>query len=149
MSIKTLGAALAATLLLAGCATHVPLTSEQIGRISADTPATDLNAILGKATVAARYDVDADGQNYHVRRLALKTGTRMKKVTVCTKTCNLVDRPVAVTTHYLLIQEMPSQKLLGWGTADELSKNPDSRIASIMPKLRLADTAGVPAAPSR
>ena len=149
MSIKTIGAALAATLLLASCATHVPLTNEQVGRISADTPATDLNAILGKATVAARYDIDADGQTYHVRRLALKTGTRMKKVTICTKTCNLVDRPVAVTTHYLLIQEMPSQKLLGWGTTEELSKNADERIASIMPKLRQVDAAAVLAAPAR
>jgi outer membrane murein-binding lipoprotein Lpp len=148
MSIKTLGAALAAIFFLAGCATHVPLTNAQVGRISADTPAADLNAILGKATVAAKYDVDADGQTYHVRRLALKTGTRMKKVTICTKTCNLVNIPVAVTTHYLLIQEMPSQKLLGWGTTEELSKNPDERIASIMPKLRQVDAAAVqPALP--
>jgi len=148
MSIKTLGAALAATLFLAGCATHVPLTNAQVERISADTPAADLNAILGKATVAAKYDVDADGQTYHVRRLALKTGTRMKKVTVCTKTCNLVNTPVAVTTHYLLIQEMPSQKLLGWGTTEELSKSADERIASIMPKLRQVDAAAVqPALP--
>ena len=149
MSIKTLGAALAAILLLAGCATHVPLTNEQVGRISAGTPATDLDAILGKATVSAKYNIDADGQTYHVRRLALKTGTRMKKVTICTKTCNLVDRPVAVTTHYLLIQEMPSQKLLGWGTTEELSKSADERIASIMPKLRQVDAAAVLPAPAR
>lgn len=147
MSIKTLGAALAAT-LLAGCATHVPMTNEQIGRMSAETPAADLNAILGKATVSAKYNIDADGQTYHVRRLALKTGTRMQKVTVCTKNCNLVNTPVAVTAHYLLIQEMPSQKLLGWGTIEELSNSPDERIASILPKLSQVDAAAVlPAAP--
>jgi outer membrane murein-binding lipoprotein Lpp len=139
MSIKILGAALAATLLLAGCATHVPLTNEQIGRISAETPAADLNTILGKATVSAKYNINADGQTYHVRRLALKTGTRMQKITVCTKTCNLVNTPVVVTTHYLLIQEIPSQKLLGWGTIEELSKSPDERIASILPKLTQVD----------
>jgi len=141
MAIKTFGAVLAAILILAGCASHVPLTREQAGRLSADTSAADLNTILGKATVAAEYDVDADGQTYRVRRLALQTGTRMQKITVCTKTCNLVDKPVAVTTQYLLIQQMPSQKLLGWGTMEELRTSPDQRIASIMPKLKQVDAA--------
>jgi len=139
MSIKILGAALAATLILAGCASHIPLTREQVGRISADTSATDLTAILGKATVAAEYDVDANGQSYHVRRLALKTGTRMEMTMVCSKTCIPVNTPVAVTTQYLLIQQLPSQKLLGWGTTEELSKSPDDKISSIMPKLKQVD----------
>lgn len=146
MSIKTLGAALAATLILAGCASNVALTREQVGRISADTPAADLDAILGKATVSAEFDFDANGQAYHVRQLALKTGTRMEMIMVCSKTCIPVNTPVAVTTQYLVIQQMPAKKLLGWGTTEELSKSPDDRISSIMPKLKQVEAERLAAA---
>lgn len=133
---KTLAGLAAATLLLAGCAANVPLTREQVGRISADTSAADLDAVLGKATVSSEYDFDANGHTYHARHLRLQTGTTTQMSMACAKTCFPIYTPVAVTTQYVVVQEQPSRKLVGWGTIEELSKSPDERVASLMPKLK-------------
>lgn len=136
MSLKKLTAGIAATAILAGCAAKVPLTREQIGRISAETSASELDAVLGKATVSSEYDFEVSGRTYHARHLLLKTGTTAQMIMVCTPTCIPVYSPVPVTTQYVVVQAQPSRKLLGWGTIEELSKSPDESIASIMPTLK-------------
>jgi hypothetical protein len=139
MSFAKLTAVIAVTALVAGCATRIPLSREQVARISTETSAADLDAILGKATVSSEYDFDANGRKYHARHLQLQTGTRTETTMACAKTCFPVYTPVAVTADYLVVQEQPSRRLLGWGTIEELSKSPDERLASIMPALKQVD----------
>lgn len=146
MSLRKLAAGLGAAAILAGCAANVPLSREQVGRISAETSASELDAVLGKATVSSEYDFDAGGRTYHARHLLLQTGTTTQMIMVCSKTCIPVNTPVAVTTDYVVVQEQPSRKLLGWGTVEELSKSPDERVASVMPKLKQAEAARLAAA---
>jgi hypothetical protein len=125
-----------AAILLAGCAANVPLSREQIGRISGDTSPSELSNILGKATVSVEYDFDSQARRYHARHLSLQTGTTQSMTMVCTPTCIpiMITNPVLV--QYVLVQEQPSLKLLGWGTIEELSKSSDERIASLMPDLK-------------
>jgi hypothetical protein len=126
---------LAAT-LLAGCASTVPLSREQVGRIGADTSPAELSSIVGKATVSVEYDFDSQARRYHARYLSLQTGTTQNMTMVCTPTCIPIWVTVPVLTEYVLVQEQPSLKLLGWGTIEELSKSADERVASLMPDLK-------------
>jgi hypothetical protein len=133
---KTLLPIALAAAMLAGCATNIPLSREQVGRISGETSPAELSNIVGKATVSVEYDFDSQARRYHARHMSLQTGTTQSMTMVCTPTCIpiMVTNPVLV--QYVLIQEQPSLKLLGWGTIEELSKSPDQRIASLMPDLK-------------
>lgn len=128
----------AALVLLAGCATSVPLYRDQIGRIGPDTSPAELDTIVGKASVAAEYDFTAHERQYHARHYNLRTGTSQTTSVVCTPTCIPILIDVPVFEQYVLVQEQPSLKLVGWGTVEELSKNPDERISSLMPDLKKA-----------
>jgi hypothetical protein len=138
MPIKKAYVTLAIAVILGGCAAQVPLTREQIGHISSDASPADLDALLGQATVSSEYDFQAGGKTYHARHLRLKTGERSEMTMVCGKTCIPINTVIPVTDEYVVVQELPSRKLLGWGTIEELSKNPDERITSIMPALKQA-----------
>jgi hypothetical protein len=140
MSSTKLTAIVLASAVLAGCAANVPLSREQIGRISGETSATELDSILGKATVSSEYDFDANGGHYHARHLQLQTGTTSQMTMVCTKTCIPINTVIPVTTDYVVVQQLPTRKLLGWGTLEELSKSADDHVAAIMPKLKQVAT---------
>jgi hypothetical protein len=60
---------------------------------------------------------------------------------VCTPNCIPIFVTVPVTTEYVVVQRMPSKQLHAWGTLEELSKDPDSAVSSIMPivKARFAE----------
>jgi len=128
----------AALALLAGCATSVPLNRDQIGRIGPETSPTELNTIVGRATPSAEYDFASRDQQYHARYYNLRTGTSQTTSVVCTPTCIPILIDVPVFEQYVLVQEQPSLKLVGWGTVEELSKNPDEKVSSLMPDLKKA-----------
>lgn len=133
---KTLLPGFLAAVLLAGCAANVPLQRDQIGRIGADTTPDQLNSIVGKATVSAEYDFESRARQYRARHFSLQTGSTQTSTMVCTPTCIPIFVTVPVLSQYVVVQEQPSLKLLGWGTIEELSKSPDDRIASVMPDLK-------------
>lgn len=124
--------------LLSGCAGNIPLKRDQIGRISAETSPAELTTILGKATASADYDFKSHDQDYHARHYLLQTGTTQTTAVVCTPACIpiLIDTPVF--EQYVLVQAQPSLKLVGWGTIEELGKNPDERVSSLIPDLKKA-----------
>jgi len=124
--------------LLAGCASNVPLHRDQIGRIGADTSPVELTTILGKATSSAEYDFKSQEHDYKARHYLLQTGTSQTTTMVCTPACIpiLIDTPVF--EQYVLVQEQPSLKLVGWGTIEEMGKNPNERISSLVPDLKKA-----------
>ncbi|MDQ1831347.1 hypothetical protein [Massilia scottii] len=122
--------------MLAGCATNVPLQRAQLGLIGDMTSPAELNSIIGKATVSAEYDFDSHANRYRARHLSLQTGTTQTSTVVCAPSCFPISIDVPVLAQFVLLQEQPSLKLIGWGTIEELSKSTDDRIASVMPDLK-------------
>ena len=55
---------------------------------------------------------------------------------VCTTFCFPVVYDVPVTVSYLVVQRLPSRAMHAWGTVEELSKDPEPGVSSIMPALK-------------
>jgi hypothetical protein len=132
-----IAAALAAALALAGCATRVPLQQAQIGAITAQTSAGELDAILKNATQLAAFEFADGGRSFFVRSYSLQTGMRQDMTMVCTPVCIPIFITVPVTTDYVVVQNLPARTLHAWGTLEALSKDPDTAVSSIMPALKL------------
>ncbi len=122
--------------ILAGCASRVPLQQAQIAGISRDTSSSTLERIVGNASVAAKSEVEVSGIKYFARSYNLQTGTRSEMTMMCTPVCLPIFVPVPVLTQYVIVQRLPSMDLHAWGTIEELSKDPDSSISSIMPAVK-------------
>ena len=123
----------AAAALAAACATTVPLQRAQIGALAKETPPGDVERILDKATVVAQTEIVANERPYLARHYRLLTGTRQEMTMVCTPTCIPIFVTVPVTSDYVVIQRMPAKELHAWGTLEELSKDSDTAVSSIMP----------------
>lgn len=122
--------------LLGGCASNVPLQRGQIDALTRDTRPADVEQILGKATPIAQTDVQAGDRHYNARRYQLQTGSRQDMTMVCTPICIAIPITVPVMVEYVLIQRMPGKELLAWGTPEELSKDADSEVSSLMPTVK-------------
>lgn len=122
--------------LLAGCASRVPLQQAQIAGISRETSSSALEEIVGNATIVAKAEVEVGGLKYLARSYNLQTGTRSEMSMLCTPACVPIFVPVPVLTQFVIVQRLPSLDLHAWGTLEELSKDPDSSISSIMPSVK-------------
>lgn len=122
--------------LLTGCATTVPLQRGQVDAISRDTRPDAVDQMLGKATPTAEFDFPSDAATLRVRHYLLQTGSRQEMSMVCTPACFPVFYAVPVTAPYLVMQRLPSHELYAWGTLEELSKDPDPAVSSIMPGVK-------------
>lgn len=119
-----------------GCAPSVPLQRAQVGALVKDADSSNVDRILGSATVVAQVNLTANNRQYAVRQYRLLTGTRQEMMMVCTPTCIPIFTTVPVTSDYVVIQRVPENSLFAWGTLEELSKDPDSSISSIMPTVK-------------
>jgi hypothetical protein len=124
------------SVVLAGCASTVPLYRGQVDTLARDTRPAELEQILGKATAFAQADVQMGERRYLARRYQLQTGTRQEMTVVCTPTCIPISIAVPVLVEYVLIQRQPGGELLAWGTPEELSKDADTEVSSIMPMVK-------------
>lgn len=136
MTTRTGVLAIIACALFAGCVATVPLQRAQTDALSKEVPASDVDRILGSATVVAQTEVSAGQKSYLARHYRLLTGTRQQMSMICAPTCFPTFTTVPVTSDYVVIQRMPSKELLAWGTLEELSKDPDSAVSSIMPAVK-------------
>lgn len=127
---------LIALVALSGCASNVPLQRAQIDAISRDTRPADLEQILAKATVAAQAEVQDSEQRYNARLFRLQTGTRQDMTMVCTPMCIPIMITVPVTSQYVVIQRLPQNELVAWGTPEELSKDTDPKLSALMPEIK-------------
>lgn len=121
---------------LAGCAATVPLQRGQLDAITRDSDAAAVEQTLGKATPTAQFEFTASDTPFLVRHYMLQTGSRQEMTVVCTTFCLPVFYQVPVTVPYLIVQRLPSRVMHAWGTIEELSKDPDARVSSIMPALK-------------
>ena len=125
--------------VVAACATpSVPLSRAQVGQLSNGASMEDINNAVATATPLATYSFDARGKKYDARHYAMVTGTTTAFVTVCTPFCMTIPVTAPVSVPYVVVQDAETQKLFAWGTIEELSKNPDDSISSIMPSLKAA-----------
>jgi len=123
-------------LFLHGCAETVPLQRGQLAPIERGTPPAQLEQILGKATPVTQFEANIGGQDYFVRSYNLQTGTRMETQMICSPYCFAIPVAVPVMTPYAVIQALPSRDLFAWGTLEELSKDPNPAVSSIMPTVK-------------
>jgi len=126
---------IASLFILAGCA-PAALQRDQIAAISRNTKPTELDAILGKATPLQQLEFRFDRGLYYARTYNLHTATRPDFTVLCTPSCMVMHIDTPVFTDYIVIQELPSKKLLAWGTFDELSKDPDTSISTLLSMLK-------------
>lgn len=124
-------------LTLIGCANSVPLQRSQIDAITHDSPPATVEQTLGKATPNAQFEFTMNGNPYFVRHYTLQTGTRREMTVVCTPLCIPVPIDLPVTAPYLVVQRLPSRAIHAWGTIEELSKDTEPSISSIMPALKV------------
>lgn len=141
MNIRNLALAVCAALALSSCATTVPLQRTQIGSLSREAAPAEVDRILGTASVVATGEFVANEKPYLARQYLLQTGSRQEVSVVCTPTCIPIFVTVPVMTDYVVIQRMPSKELHAWGTFEELSKDSNPAVSSIMPvvKAQLAE----------
>ncbi|HEY1181981.1 MAG TPA: hypothetical protein VGE56_06745 [Rhodocyclaceae bacterium] len=127
--------------LLVGCATNVPLQRDQVAAISRETTPTELDRILAKATLVSEFEFDTSKGRFNARNYNLQTGVQSSGTVVCSPACFYVPIYIPVLTQYVVIQRLPSRSLFAWGTLEELSKDPDDAVSSVMPvlKQRLAE----------
>lgn len=131
----------AALLLTTGCANTVPLQRSQVAAISRETPAPELERILGEATALVQFDMQLDGGAYLVRHYRLLTGTRPDVMVICTPACTVIPTDVPVYADYLVLQNLPQRTVHAWGIIEELSKDPDPKVSGIMPRVKQRLTA--------
>ena len=127
----------AACAVLAGCAAPVHLQRAQIGSLDRTSSPSDVDRILGDATVVAQAEVSAEQRTFLARQFRLLTGSRSEMTMVCTPTCIPIFLNVPVTSDYVVIQRLPSKDMHAWGTLEELSKDPDPGVSGIMPALKM------------
>lgn len=119
-----------------GCASTVPLKRTQVSEISREVSSAELDRILGNATVLSQVEVRANNRDYFVRNYKLQTGIRSETSVICTPICIPVITQVPVTAEYVIIQNLPNRTVFAWGTLEELSKDPDTSVNSIMPVVK-------------
>lgn len=124
-------------LTLVGCANSTPLHRNQVDALTRDSSPVTVEQTLGKATASAQFEFTVNDNLYFVRHYALQTGTHQETTTVCTTICVPIIIDVPVTAPYLVVQRLPSRAMHAWGTIEELSKDPEPSISSIMPTLKL------------
>lgn len=122
--------------LMAGCSTPVHLQQAQIGGLGRDSAPAEVDRVLGNATLVARSEFTADGQGFLARQYRLQTGTNQEMTMVCSPACIPIFVQVPITADYFIIQRMPSLAMHAWGTPEQLSKDPNEAISSIMPTVK-------------
>lgn len=127
---------LVATIVVTACASSVPLQRSQVGALTMDSLPDEVDRVLGTASVVARTEFSASGEKYIARHYRLLTGSRQEMTMVCTPVCYPIVISVPITTDYVVIQSSPALKLRAWGTLEELSKDPDDTISSLMPVVK-------------
>lgn len=127
---------LACAVAITGCAGMVPLQRAQVAAISRDTAPAELDRVLAQATAVAQVEFQEGGKAYMARHYHLQTGSRQEMTMVCTPTCVPIFIQVPVTERYVVIQNLPARSVHAWGTLEELSKDADPAVSSLMPALK-------------
>ncbi len=122
---------------LIGCASSVPLYRGQIDTITTNSSPDTVEKTLGVATPSAQFVLTVNDNSYFVRHYALQTGTRQDMTMVCTPVCIPIFINVPITAPYLIVQRLPTRAMHAWGTIEELSKDTEPSISSIMPTLKI------------
>lgn len=123
--------------LLTGCGT-VPLQRAQVDRLHGDATPSEVQALLGKASEVRAFGFTFEDKSFRAREFRLQTGATQQATVVCTPACYTVFVTVPVTADYVLVHEQASERLLAWGSLEELSKSTDDRVSQLMPALKLA-----------
>ena len=84
----------------------------------------------------AQVEFQEGGNAYLARHYHLQTGTRQDMTMVCTPTCVPIFIQVPVTERYVVIQNLPARSVFAWGTLEELSKDADPAVSSLMPGVK-------------
>lgn len=136
MSVYRRSIVIAAMVTLVGCSTSVPLQRSQVDALSRDALPVVVEQTLGRATPTAQFEFTANNNPFFVRHYLLQTGRRQESTMVCSTFCFPVVYDVPVTAPYLVVQRLPSREMHAWGTVEELSKDIDPDVSSMMPALK-------------
>jgi len=126
-------------LALIGCAAQpIALQRNTIDTITKQTSPVELEQILGSATIHAQFELSSNEKNYFIRQYNLQTGVTQDVITVSLPSGGsipvIVDVPV--TTQYAVIQLLPAKEVFAWGSLEELSKDQNSEVSSLMPAVK-------------
>lgn len=136
MSLYRKSIVIAALATLVGCSPAIPLQRKQVDALSRETLPAAVEQTLGRATPTAQFEFIANGNSFLVRHYLLQTGLKKLPIMMCTPSCFTLIRDEPITTQYLVVQRLPSRAMHAWGTVEELSKDADPGISSMMPALK-------------
>jgi len=142
--LVSLARILCCALLLSACAGVVPMQRDQTSALVRNAPDSEVNRLIGNASITATHVFDSQGKTWEARHYNLQTGSRQQMTMVCTPNCMPVFYTVAVTDAYVLVFDAPTRHLFAWGTLEELSRSPDEAVSAIMPDLKTSYYLAIP-----
>ncbi|ROH88414.1 hypothetical protein ED236_02880 [Pseudomethylobacillus aquaticus] len=127
-----------ASLLMVGCAGYLPLQRYQTAEIRKQDTIADVERKINGASVQASHQFSVGDQYYLAKHYDLQIGVQQQVFYRCRPYfgCSPIVHHFPVTAPYVLIYREPGGEVVGWGTLEELSKNPDDRISDLMPALK-------------
>ena len=125
--------------LLAGCAGPPPLGRSQLSAVLRGDTLTAVRQNVKPESVDLEYRFSANDRDYLAQHYQVETGVTTTMVMVCTPGCFSFPVTAPVFTPYVIVYEAgPPERVLSYGTIEELNKNPDDSVSSVMPSLKLA-----------
>ncbi len=123
---------------LAGCAGAPPLVRGQTDLLVLGDTDASVAAKFGKSLADISHRFSNTGRNYRADHYRLQTGSTQSGTVVCTPTCIYVPITVPVFTPYVVVYAVPENRVIAFGTIEELSKSPDDTVSGFMPSLKLS-----------
>jgi len=126
-------------LMLTACVSYQPLHRAQTANLSSGISSANASSIIGSATLLASHTFESGGQEYRADHYDLLTGTRQQMYTHCPsrrRTCFPVIQNIPITDSYVVIYQSATDKVVAWGTVEELSRSPDNAVSDLMPNLK-------------
>lgn len=125
--------------LLAGCVSAPPLSRTQLNAVQRGDTLAAVRQNIKPESVNLEYRFSANDRDYLAQHYRVETGITESTTVVCTPGCFPVPIIIPIFTPYVIVYEAdPPQRVLSYGTIEELSKNPDDAVSSVMPSLKLA-----------
>jgi hypothetical protein len=126
------------TSVLWGCAIQIPLQRSQVDSFRLGETAQAIKEKIGKSTPTLEHPVEYQGKTYTAQHFNLQTGVQHSSTVVCVPHCIFIPITVPIYTAFVVVSSNETQRVVTFGTIEELSKSPDNTIADMMPVLKAA-----------
>gem|GEM_PF-7111292 len=137
-SIQRFTAFFVLTIFLGGCASNFLLLEKQAIGLHQDMPASEVEILFDKATLGLVFDFEVSGKQYSAKQYSLKTGEYKEGSVVCIPNCITIPVTNYYSSPFFTVFEAQSQKLVAWGTMENIGYSLKDSFIAIAPTLKEA-----------